>query len=96
MVAACLIPPRFPWRRLSLFHGDTYELWPRQSAAEEDLANLKLPINLDTSPSGIGGGTNFGPRPLYPHMHLLPSYETLVVTTKCASLTTSVCYGGRC
>ena len=65
-------------------HGDTYEIWPRQSAAEQSLANTALPINLDTSPSGIGGGTNYGPRPLYPHWHLLPSYETLVVSTKCA------------
>ena len=68
-------------------HGDTYELWPRNSAAEGNLANMALPINLDTSPSGIGGGTNYGPRPLYPHMHLLPTYETLVVATKCAPLT---------
>lgn len=76
-------------------HGDTYELWPRQSAAEGNLTNLQLPINLDTSPSGIGGGTSYGPRPLYPHMHLLPTYETLVVATKCAPLTSVLCFGGR-
>ena len=52
-------------------HVDTYEIRPRQSAAEQSLANTALPINLDTSPSGIGGGTNYGPRPLYPHWHLL-------------------------
>ena len=68
---------------LNRSHGDTYEVWPRMSAAEQNLANLKLPIDLDTSPSGIGP-TNYGPRPLYPHMHLLPTYETLVVSTKCA------------
>lgn len=75
-------------------HGNTYEVWPRQSTAEGNLANLLLPINLDTSPSGIGPN-NYGPRPLYPHMHLLPTYETLVVSTKCAPLSScSACILG--
>ena len=65
-------------------HGNTYEVWPRNSAAEGNLANMALPINLDTTPSGIGGGQSYGPRPLYPFMFLLPTYETLVVATKCA------------
>lgn len=69
------------------YHGDTYEIWPRVYDTEQDLANLKLPIDLDASPPGTGGGTNFGPRLLYPHMHLLPTYETLVVSTKCVPCT---------
>lgn len=76
-------------------HGDTYELWPRNNAAEGNLANLLFPVDLDTTPSGIGGGTSYGPRPLYPHMHLLPSYETLVVSTKCAPSPARSCLSGQ-
>ncbi|KAK9834822.1 hypothetical protein WJX81_001214 [Elliptochloris bilobata] len=50
-------------------------------AAENDLSMMKLPVDLDTSPSGIGNGTSDGPRALYPHMHLQPTYEYFVCST---------------
>ena len=64
------------------FHGDTYEFWPRFDG-QDNLGQLGLPINLDTVTCAKGDGSvAYGPRPLYPHVHLLPTYEYFVVSCK--------------
>ena len=62
------------------YHGDTYEFWPRHDS-DGTLSQFGLPIDLNTVACATGGVT-YGPRPLYPHVHLLPTYEYFVVSCK--------------
>ena len=64
------------------YKGDTYEFWPRRDI-EGDLSQLRMPIDLNYVPCDRSDGSvTYGPRPTYPHVHLLPTYEFFVVTCK--------------
>ncbi len=52
------------------WHGDTFEIYPRNGGLEDNLANMKMPINWNTPPTdGVDRNSRF----LYPHVHLLPT-----------------------
>ena len=52
------------------YHGDTFEIYPRNGGLEDSLNNMKMPINWNTPPTN---GVDRNSRFLYPHVHLLPS-----------------------
>ncbi len=64
------------------YKGDSYEFWPRYNN-EGDLSQLRTPVNLNTNPCyRSDGSVQYGPRPTYPHVHLLPTFEFFVVSCK--------------
>ena len=66
-------------------HGNTYEIWPRKTAAEGNQAAMTLPINWDTPPAVCNPPySSCVARPLYPHVRLLPTGEYFLCAIKCA------------
>ena len=68
-------------------HGGSYELWPRQSALEQNQNFMGLPLNFDNPPAACGPGNACMARPLYPHAFLLPTGEYFLCWIKCAPIT---------
>ncbi|KAK9834905.1 hypothetical protein WJX81_007597 [Elliptochloris bilobata] len=56
-------------------HGGSYEFWPRMGVNESSQANMNLPVDFDSPPAVCGPNNACQARPLYPHIHLLPTGE---------------------
>ncbi len=52
------------------YHGDTFEIYPRNGGLDGDLENMQMPINWNSPPTT---GVDMNSRFLYPHVHLLPT-----------------------
>ncbi|CAK0787896.1 hypothetical protein CVIRNUC_011118 [Coccomyxa viridis] len=52
------------------YHGDTFEIYPRNGGLDGDLKNMQMPINWNSPPTT---GVDMNSRFLYPHVHLLPT-----------------------
>ena len=73
-------------------HGNSYELWPRQTALEQNQGFMGLPLSFDTPPAACGPGNACMSRPLYPHAFLLPTGEYFVCWIKCAPISSLLAY----
>ena len=58
------------WSPRLRYHGDTFEIYPRNGGLDGDLKNMQMPINWNSPPTT---GVDLNSRFLYPHVHLLPT-----------------------